>query len=275
MADLFARQAKELMDEAIARYRPVQIYGGFSGGNDSLAECHWLMANYPSAKLVHVNTGIGCRRTRQFVSETVERYGWPLVEMHAADCGQSYEWIVRKWGFPGPAHHHICYRRLKERPIALLVKRTKIKRSDKVLIATGIREDESLIRMGYKGREINKKGAQVWVNPIYWWSRQTRDDYLMENQIRRNPVTDELGISGECMCGAFAQPGELDRLRKVDPELAARIDALHEEIKHKFAWGWEGRPPKKPKSSPRDIHPMCIGCEKSAIVQAEMMELEP
>jgi 3'-phosphoadenosine 5'-phosphosulfate sulfotransferase (PAPS reductase)/FAD synthetase len=233
------------------------------------------MSNYPTAKLFHIVTGIGCKRTRRHVHETVERYGWPLVEIHAADCGQSYEWIVRKWGFPGPAHHHICYQRLKERPIALLVKRTKTKMSDKVLLATGIREDESLIRMGYKGREINRNGAQVWVNPIYWWSRQQRDDYLMENQIRRNPVTDELGISGECMCGAFAHPGELAQLRAVDPELAGRIDALHDEIKDRFPWGWEGRPPRAPKSKPSVAHPLCVGCEKSAVVQAELAELSP
>jgi hypothetical protein len=60
------------------------------------------------------------------------------------------------------------------------------------------------------------------------------------------------------------------RLRAVDPELAARIDALHEEIKDKFPWGWEGRPPRKPKSVAGAIHPMCIGCEKSAVVQAEL-----
>jgi len=141
--------------------------------------------------------------------------------------------------------------------------------SDKVVLATGVREDESIRRMGYKGREINRKGAQVWVNPIYWWSTAERNDYLSSFQIIRSPVSQELGLSGECMCGAFAHPGELELLRKVDPDLAARFDRLHMEIKDRFPWTWEGRPPAKEGDRP-EVGPLCIGCEKSAVVQAEL-----
>ena len=272
MSDLFARTAREIIDEAVVRYSPVAIFAGFSGGDDSLVLCHWMMNNVPGTRLFFINTGVGCRRSREFVWETQARYGWPLIELRALeDCGQDYDEIVRKFGFPGPFGHQLMYRRLKERAIEKLVRDTKTRWRDKVLLATGVREDESIRRMGYKGREINRNGAQVWVNAIYWWSKAQRDDYLMHNQIIRNPVSRELGISGECMCGAFAQPGEHERLRAVDPELAARFDRLHAEIKHRFPWCWEDRPPRKSKSTNLpNVGPLCIGCEKSAIVQSEL-----
>lgn len=271
VSDLFARSAQEIVSDAIQRFHPVRIFAGFSGGNDSLALCHWMMSNVPGCELFHINTGIGIPRTRQFVHDTARHYGWPITEIRAKeDCGQDYDELVRRFGFPGPYGHQLMYRRLKERCIELLVRRVKTRRMDKVLLATGLREDESVRRMGYKGREINRKGAQVWINPIYWWTRSDRDAYLDSYKIERNPVSVDLGISGECLCGAFAHPGELDRVRAVDPEVAARIDALHEEIKGRFPWGWEERPPTVAAPDRPSVGQLCAGCEKSAVVQAEL-----
>ena len=271
MADLFARSATDIAREAIEKFKPVAIYAGFSGGNNSLALAHWMMAHVPGCELFHIDTGIGVQQTREFVQETAERYGWPLTIIRALeDCGSDYDWLVRRFGFPGPYHHRIMYRWLKERGVDLLVRRAKTKRNDRVMLATGVREDESLIRMGYKGGEVTRVGAKVWANVIYWWSRAERDDYLMHHQIPRNPVSKALGISGECLCGAYAHPGELERVRAIDPAVAARIDALHEETKDQFPWGWEGRPPRKAGGKRAAVGPMCIGCEKSVIVQDEM-----
>lgn len=273
MTDLFSRPAGEIIAEAIATFRPVKIYAGFSGGNDSLALAHWMMVNIPGTELFHINTGIGIQATTDFACDTAAKYGWPLTVIRSKeDCGEDYGDWVRKHGFPGPHMHNHMFNRLKGRAVELLVRRAKTKRMDKILLATGVREDESIRRMGYKGREINRRGAQVWVNPIYWWPTWRRDEYLMEHQIRRNPISARLGISGECLCGAFAHPGELERVRAVDPGVAAWIDALHEEVKHRFPWGWEGSPPRSDKRRPLP-GPLCIGCEKSAIVQAELMEL--
>lgn len=268
--DFFARSAPAIIAEAIERHKPVRIYAGFSGGDDSLALAHWMMEHVPGCELFHINTGIGVPRTREFVHDTAARYRWPLHEIRALeDCGQDYDALVRKHGFPGPFSHQFMYRNLKERAVDLLVRRSKTGWRSRVLLATGVREDESIRRMGYKGVEVVRDGAKVWASPLYWWSTEERDTYLMERQILRSPVSRALGISGECLCGAFAQPGELERVRACDPAVAARIDALHEEIKHRFPWGWEGRPPKVPKVRPR-VGPMCQGCEKSAVVQEEL-----
>ncbi len=114
-------------------------------------------------------------------------------------------------GFPGPGFHKRMYQRLKERAIRLLVKQHKRTRRGKVLIASGLRRDESVRRMGYRNREVNFVGCQMWVNPIFWWTKQDVYDYIKKHNLLRNPVAKILGMSGECLCGAFAHPGELEQ----------------------------------------------------------------
>jgi 3'-phosphoadenosine 5'-phosphosulfate sulfotransferase (PAPS reductase)/FAD synthetase len=273
------RTPQDIVAEAIERYKPVAIYVGFSGGNDSRAVAHWMMNNVPGCEPFHANTGIGIERTREYVRKTCVDQGWPLHEIRALeDCGQDYEALCRRYGFPGPDGHQLMYARLKERCVRVLVKRAKVghSRRAKVLIVSGIRHDESVIRMGYAGREINKVGAQVWINPLYWWTKAERDAYNAASGLPENPVTKALGMSGECGCGAFAHSGELERWRAVDPEFGKRIDRLQTEVLARgFTWSWEGRPPKggfQPNQLGLFRLPLCVGCEKSAIVQEAIQE---
>lgn len=259
------RSAEEIMNEAM-KLSPVAIRVGFSGGRDSLAVTHWMMTNVPGCEVFHCNTGIGIERTREFVRDTCKRFDWPLHEIRAKeDCGQDYDEIVKKHGFPGPAGHSMIYARLKERPIRHMVRLAQSKRGDRVLIATGIRHDESVRRMRYVGREVNRVGSQLWVNPIYWWSAQRRDAYNKAHGLPINPVSEMLGMSGECLCGAFSHKGEKSLIRCVDPATADRIEALeHEVFDCGFNWGWEGTPPKGGLDSRQTdaFRPLCVGCEK-------------
>lgn len=246
---------------------PMAVRVGFSGGRDSLAVTHWMMTNVPDCEVFHCNTGIGIERTRQYVRDTCKQFGWPLHEIRAKeDCGQDYDELVKERGFPGAWGHRIMYSLLKERPIEELMRRTKTKRGDRVILATGIRHDESVRRMRYSGQEVNRKGGQVWCNPIYWWSASQRDDYNAKHSLPINPVSAMLGMSGECLCGAFAHKGEKELVRLVCPETADRIDKLeHEVFAAGFNWGWEGHPPKGGHDkSQQDMfrRPLCVGCEK-------------
>lgn len=239
---------QEIVRAAIEQYKPVAIFVGFSGGNDSRAVTHWMMENVPGCRPFHINTGIGVERAREYVRETCRQYGWPLEEIRAKeDCGQDYDELVLQHGFPGPDHHRKMYQRLKERGVWEMMRRAKVgkPRNSTVLLATGIRHDESIIRMGYAGREVNKYRGQVWANPVYWWSKAERDAYNAASGMPENPVAKVLGMSGECGCGAFAQPGELARWRAVDPAFGERIDRLQEQaLARGFTWSWDGRPPE-------------------------------
>lgn len=267
---------EEILATAIALFNPVATYVGFSGGNGSKAATHWMMKHAPGCEVFHSNTGIGIEAGRQYVRDTCASYGWRLHELRAKeDCGQDYDKLCLRHGFPGPDGHQMMYSRLKERCVRLLVKRAKVgfPRRAKVLIASGICHDDSEVRMGYAGREINTVGSQLWINPLYWWTKEQRLAYNATSGMPLNPVAEALGMSGECGCGAFAQRGELERWRRVDPEFAARIDSLQQRVLERgFTWNWEGRPPKGGHNpNQTDIfQPMCAGCLKSAVVQEEL-----
>ncbi len=251
---------------AISEFRPIEMYAGFSGGFDSLVNTHWMMANVPGCKVFHANTGIGIERTRQFVRETCARYGWPLVEIRAKeDCGQDYDKMVIERGFPGPGHHYKMFQRLKERCVRKLTARSKAKPRDCVLIATGIRQDESQRRAGYHYSVIDHVGSAMWVNPFYYKPRSWFAAYIKEHNLQRNPVSEMLGMSGECLCGAYAHPGELDLIKMVCPATYDRIKALEQRVFDAgHSWGWESAPPKKCKPKLGKFMPMCVGCEKTA-----------
>lgn len=245
---------------------PVAIRVGFSGGRDSLAITHWMMNNVAGCEVFHCNTGIGIEKTREYVRDTCKLFGWPLHEIRAKeDCGQDYDAIVKQHGFPGPSGHRMMYSRLKERPIRELVRRAQKKRGDRVLLATGIRHDESVRRMRYAGSEVTRAGSQIWASPIYWWSPSERDAYNCLHKLPINDVSATLGMSGECLCGAFAHKGEKAMIRCVDPRTADRIEALEQEVfAAGFNWGWEGRPPNGglDRRQADAFRPLCVGCEK-------------
>lgn len=265
--------------KAAMKHSPRASFVGFSGGDDSLVTAHWMMNNVPGCRVFHANTGIGIERTRRFVRETCKEHGWPLIEIRAKeDCGQDYRELVLAHGFPGPALHYKMYQRLKERCVRLLVKSYKCKRGDKILIASGIRKDESRIRMGYVGREINFVGSQMWVNPLFHWPSSWFHHYIKENGLKRNPVSEILGFSGECLCGAFAHAGEKALVRIADPETADYIDQLESEVRAAgHGWGWEDAPPKKPKKPRKPkaksrFMPFCVGCTKTDPTDSTLIE---
>ncbi len=259
-------------DEVVAlalSNKPVAVFVGFSGGDDSLATAHWCMTNIPGCRVLHINTGIGIEATRLHVRKVCADFNWPLLEVRAKeDCGEDYDAFVLKWGFPGPGWHQVLYTRLKERAIRNVVKAHKRFRSrERVLFLTGIRHDESDRRMGYGGREVNfPASGQIWANPLYWRDQAWFMDYIREHNLPRNPVSVSLGMSGECLCGAFANRGELALIRTVCAATADRIERLELDVRAPgHAWGWEDRPPRAPKPprlKPVDMA-MCRGCSKT------------
>lgn len=266
MNEVKERTAESIMNEVFETHNPRKVFVGFSGGRDSLAIAHWMMNNYPNCEAFHCNTGIGIEKTREYVRQTCKDFNWPLTEIHAKeDCGQDYRDLVLKWGFPGPGGHNLMYNRLKERAIRRLVKLNKQEWKDRVVLATGLRKDESARRSRYDDTVIDRSGALVWANPIYYWSKADRDKYIKDHNLPLNPVAQELGMSGECLCGAYAHKGEKELVRLIDPETAEHIDSLEEEVLAAgFKWEWEGKPDAKSENPPEEgeIGAFCVGCEK-------------
>lgn len=237
---------------------PVRIYAMFSGGKDSIVSTHFAM-EHGAHEVLHLNTGIGIRQTREFVRDTCKYYGWPLREEHPP--ATTYRQFVLKHGFPGPGSHRYAYSWLKERALRKVVREAKTKVKDRVMLMTGVRNLESARRMGFV-EPVVRQGAMVWVAPMYQFSDIDMHAYRAKHNLPLSQVSKDLGMSGECLCGAFASPGEFERIAKFYPEAADEISEL--EIDAKLAgvhcrWGTR---PKRGGALSEDLPfmPMCVSC---------------
>ena len=285
---------RKIVDEAIATYKPDAIIAAFSGGNDSIVSTHFAVSQY-DALVVHCDTGIGIKKTREHVNKTAERFGWSFEASKAEPEGKpdcvdpsempsgrwtdgetAYEEIVLNRGFPGPAQHHRFYVSLKERPLLRAARKLRLGRGRKVLVVAGIRHDESSVRAGYKEAiRAQAKSFLVWANPFYWHTAADFEAYRQEFGLPRNPVKARVGISGECLCGAYASQGEKELVRSVEPETAEYLDRLEDRVRaNGFPWGWGESPPQAWLDSRRGqgflfptlvgFEPMCVGCPRKA-----------
>lgn len=257
--------------EAIAEERPSHLFGLFSGGHDSLCALHVIAQHPDFTAAVHLNTGIGISETRDFVYETCEEQGWPLVEIHAEHV---YEDMVlngagkkKHRGFPGgDASHKTYYHFLKQRSIRRLVAEQKQHDFDRIGLSTGIRLAESERRLnGALSTPVRRDGAQLWLSPILKWTHKDKDAYMAKHGLKRNPVVDMLHRSGECLCGALAQPDEIREIELFFPEVAERIHKLEREVELAGipACRWANRLPGKISNS-QIAMPLCTSCEAAA-----------
>jgi hypothetical protein len=119
---------------------------------------------------------------------------------------------------------------------------------------------------------VQKDGSRIWVNPFYWNTSVDFEAYRQEFALPRNPVKDHIGISGECLCGAFAKPAEKEAIRSVDPTMGAYLDSLECRVRDNgYPWGWGESIPTWWQDMNRGqgflfaldptFRPMCVGCK--------------
>ena len=273
---------------AIEKYKPKYIFSLLSGGHDSMS-CTHFSANYLKDKLtgvVHINTGIGIKQTREYVYQRCNEYGWRLYEYKATENTYAdgtpdpmvFEDIVIKNGFPGISQHQMMYIKLKDRQIARLCRDFDGTSKEPIMLISGARKQESTRRMR-NTKEMEKVGNRLWCSPFIEMSATDCSQYMQDNNIPRNPVKDYLHMSGECLCGSFAHKGELDEIALWYPEAANEIKVIESKVRRAgFPWGWEESPPewwiarnKAKKFGQQDafeeemaneIEYLCIGCHK-------------
>lgn len=307
-------RTNQLVDEAIARYTTdkheiVGVYLLYSGGSDSIVPAHLLRDHIDG--FIHVNTGTAIRQTTEHVREVAEAWGAPLHELRPR---ASYRDLVLgrvlvtrgetvgqpAWiGFPGPGgdSHRVMYRRLKDEPLQRF-RRDKVGRfgrRKKILYIAGMRWDESDPRFR-NAEEIDPDGAIIWVSAVVHWTNAHMQEYRARYRCQQdhdhakhrmcdpdalpvNEVTEHLHMSGDCTCGAFAKPGELDEIRFFYPEKAAEIEDLEGAAAAAGipACKWGQRPPgtgRQPKGSKSDdVMPrLCAGCKPPIPGQNDLVD---
>jgi 3'-phosphoadenosine 5'-phosphosulfate sulfotransferase (PAPS reductase)/FAD synthetase len=238
----------------------------FSGGNDSIIVLHLFkdIADY----VIHINTGIGIEKTRDFVRQTCKDMNLELKE-YKASGENSYESLVLKYGFPGPAQHFLMYQRLKERQLRVARNELNRKRSykNRIIFITGKRRDESSRRVN--APDNGRDGNVIWVAPMVNWTKSDIELYRKLNpEIPRNEVSDLIHMSGECLCGAFAHPNEREEIKMFFPEMIEEIEELEKKVeelnihpneRRKWGWGAEKKYMKKNKK----VGSLCSSCESS------------
>lgn len=249
----------DIIRQAVDEHQPSHVFGLFSGGHDSLCACHLASRHDEFRGVIHINTGIGVEETRQFVRDVSKQFGWPFHEYHPPE---SYESLVVEHGFPGPAQHGTMYRRLKERCMRQVLRDF----SGTIGLISGARSQESKRRMGTadairRGPDPSKRA--LWINPIISWDAHDKRRYMAENNLPANPVVERLCMSGECLCGAFAEPGELDVIRGFYPEAAAEIDRISAKVKaagQHCVWGTRPEASRQEQPHPDQL-PLCFSCK--------------
>ena len=229
-------QAHDIVDQALASHldgrKVVAVCVLYSGGNDSTTLAH--LFHHEATHAIHANTTIGIESTREFVRETCKAWGLPLIEKVAPESyrdlvlGNDARGIPR--GFPGPAMHFFYYTRLKERCLDA-ARRDLITngRTERVLFLGGRRRAESARRSKIPLYEA--QGSVIWISPLAMWTKLDLNTYRdIYTDVPRNPASDLIHMSGECLCGAFAHPGELDEVGEWFPEVVAEIRALEAEV---------------------------------------------
>lgn len=265
--------------KVIARIAPAGVVGMYSSGDDSGAVMItlelWSKARGIPFEVAHINTGIGIEASRAHARQVATDRTWRFSEWKTDPThyvrmvtGQERRRSV-PGGFPGAPLHSMYYRELKDRRVADLMRHIKraAPRSAQVLLVSGIRREESKRRMGY-ANEINKQHAQIWVNPLLHATKDDCLDLMEFGNLPRNPASQTIHMSGECLCGAMNSPGELAEIRFWFPDTAAQIDRISEQvIAAGYPWGWDEERPSWFDALARgqaplfDFMPLCVGCQ--------------
>jgi len=207
---------------------PAAAWALCSGGKDSVATAHYLRSLGKLSGLVHLGTGIAVPGAEEFVARFADRLGVPF-ECHRTPV--SFEWLVRRYGFPAPESHGRTVNYLKGRGV-----RQFKKAHPGEWLASGVRRAESH-RRRLTTREFGMwERVPTWA-PIFDWTTAEVWAYVAENRLEVSQAYRELHISGDCLCGAFARREEGYLLRTFYPEIAERIRTLESETGQRWG-GW-------------------------------------
>jgi 3'-phosphoadenosine 5'-phosphosulfate sulfotransferase (PAPS reductase)/FAD synthetase len=242
-------ESKNIVLDALNKYSPIILLLGFSGGKDSTVLFELIKELNFKFTPFHCNTGIAVEETHEFVRRRCKESHLKLIEQNVTY--KSYEEMVLTFGFPSAPQHIQMYSNLKEKSIREILRLKWLSNGDEwknknKVIITGVRKAESNRRKFNIHSAAEKRGRQIWINPILNWDDDDIEAYISRRQIELNEVSNNIGMSGDCLCGAYAKKGELEVLKKFYPSVAAQIESISERVKEKgFTWGWDDVKPNQ------------------------------
>ena len=252
-------EAREILAKAKERVKPKLTLAMFSGGNDSTTMLRLVKDQVDAA--VHIRTGIGIESTFKHVWRTCKLWGVPLIVLRTDP--NEYRKIVlsqKAKGFPGPAFHYVCYHRLKQKRLRELQRDYTVK-EEYLLFVSGLRRKESARRANRPSLSVDHEARRCyWSNPLIKADSLDMANLRMELEIPQCEASGLIHKSGECLCGAFAKPGELEELEYWFPVVGKYIRDLEKEAaaagKPYCKWGHG-----KIQGEAQPVGPLCQGCQ--------------
>ena len=276
----------EILDRTISE-GITDFYVAYSGGKDSGIVLDIVAKNYPNnfKGVIFVDTGIATDATINFVKEYCNKRKYPLFVLSPKDVKRkngiaySYEDLVKTQGFPGQGIHGGVMATLKLFPIRQFIGQ-KIKEGEKPGLISGVRKKESKRRSSTYSNYKDQDGKIIFIKPLFYKSNDWVYRYFMENDIKRSPVYETLHISGDCLCGCFAQKEELKLLEMFHPEVFEKIKKLEKMIKEEGSeysrkystWGNSNKTTKDIKSQTVLESYICSDCILDRTVTAKDTE---
>ena len=197
-----------------------------SGGKDSVSLAHYLDSIGKLDSVLHVRTNIGVESTTDFVIEICKENNWKLF-IYDPTPKFTYVSMVLEHGFPLSGVHNVVMGKLKYHTMRKFLTDQK---DDKIALISGVRQNESIRRMGNYQSPIQKDGKMWFVCPFFYKSTVDIWNYFYEHKLKRAPAYDWLHYSGECCCGCYATKEESMLIKIADPKLADFIMWLEEGV---------------------------------------------
>lgn len=222
----------------------------FSGGKDSFATAKHLQEHGLLRGCVALETGIAVPEWKPTLEGMCAKHGFDLRFYATTD---SFERVVQKYGFPGPGQHGMFMNYLKGRAIRQFKKANK-----GAILASGVRMDESSRRALSTKQVSFFEGVKIFA-PIYDWTTERVWEYVRSHGYERPHAYSTLQISGDCLCGAFAQKDERSAIKFWYPAMHERLLALEALLpsEEKSTWGWGCDRKRKKKGAAKII---CVEC---------------
>lgn len=245
---------KRIIQVGLDKFNPKNVLVGFTGGGDSLTLLHLMLESGIPFKPFFCNTGIGIKEQWQFIRDYCKKLNLDLIEQ--TPVYKTYKQMVLSNGFPGPSAHLIMFSNLKEKSIKFI----NDSFNGDAMFVTGVRVSESERRKINVTAEVQfyPKQKIKWCNPIINWDNDDKEEFLTARGIKPSPVSEKIGFSGECLCGAYAKKGEFDRIKEHFPETAKEIKDIEDVLFWVgYTWGWNENPPsgKKYEEVMENIYP--------------------
>jgi len=239
-------EPSEILQEAIDDYNVDSFYVAYSGGKDSGIVLDYVAKNFPKQfkGAMFCNTGIAVKECVNFVREHCKKKNYPLFEVKTSDVlrkkdnkygrkkGEpfTFEDLVLQIGFPKQSMHDKVMGVLKKQPMRQFINK-RMEAGEKCGIIAGVRKKESKRRSMKSKKHIFKhEGGAYFISPLFYKTNSWVSEYYIKNDIKRSPVYDTLHISGDCLCGCFAQKEELKLLEMFHPETFNEIKRLEQEL---------------------------------------------